>query len=113
MGETIAVAAWARHWGGLARLEGFHAEGRSEFVRPASEPLPAPPPLAVPRVLAREEAPSYIDHAPEEVRGALSWMAMYLGDSRVIARDLDLTSALMFLTQADTEREYGIERDTS
>jgi hypothetical protein len=113
-GEMIAVSLWVQHLGGFDRLRGFQAEGRSEFVRAASEPLPPPPPLAVPRVLAREEAPSYIEHAPEESRSFLAWMCFYPeNESRVLAHDLDLVSALMFLTRADTEREYAIERDAA
>lgn len=89
-------------------------ENRSQFVRPATEAFPAPPiPPILPRILLHEEAPFYVDALPKEKQGVIGWLAMFLGECRLVARNLDLLSALLLIEQADIDRQYVIERDDS
>lgn len=112
--ELGPVATWLKYLGGLPRLESFRTEARSEFIRATSEALPAVPvPPIMPLILSHEEAPLYADTVHNDSRSVVAWYAIMFGECRLIAKDLDLLSALFFLTQAEMDREYAIEKDPS
>lgn len=111
--QMSAFAQWTLGLGSIGDTIQAQGQGISETHVPLSKlPRFRSSSLTIPRVLSHEAAPEYFGEIEGGVPEGLGWLFLLgIGESRVIARGIDLLSALHFVSQAPMEREYAIERD--
>jgi len=111
--EVAAIAQWTSSLGGVQRVMHAQAAGNSEVRVSLSQVARSQPVhFVMPPVLAHEQAPEYFNEVAGQSMEAVGWLVFAgIGISRVIARRLDLLSALHYISEAPLDREYAIERE--
>lgn len=111
--ETFAIAQWTRSLGGVQSVIEAQSLGVAEVRLGLSQASRVSSPhFVMPSVLSHEQAPEYFGEITGQSMEAMGWlMFVGIGTCRVIARHLDLLSALHFISEAPLDREYAIERE--